>query len=76
MDRQISICGDPEVNAHRMPRRPVWRRVFSWERGLLCMAVLAIAVATNPDDNHFLKFVEEYTQRGLGVLPGQRCANS
>ena len=40
------------------------------------MAVLAIAIATNPDHNHFLKFVQEYTQRGLGFLPGKRCANS
>ena len=48
----------------------MWRRVFRWERGVLCMALLAIAVATNPDEQHFVKFVQEYTQRGLGFLPG------
>lgn len=51
-------------------RRPVWKRVFRWERGVLLMALLAIAIATNPDEQHFVKFVQEYTQRGLGFLPG------
>lgn len=48
----------------------MWRRVFRWERGVLLMALLAIALATNPDEQHFVKFVQEYTQRGLGFLPG------
>ena len=48
----------------------MWRRVFRWERGVLIVALLAIAVATNPDEQHFVKFVQEYTQRGLGFLPG------
>lgn len=51
-------------------RRPMWKRVFRWERGVLLVALLAIAVATNPDEQHFVKFVQEYTQRGLGFLPG------
>ena len=38
------------------------------------MALLAIAVATNPDEQHFVKFVQEYTQRGLGFLPGALLA--
>jgi len=52
----------------------MWRRVFKWERGVLLMALLAIAVATNPDEQHFVKFVQEYTQRGLGFLPGALLA--
>ena len=49
----------------------MWRRVFRWERGVLLAALLAIALATNPDEQHFVKFVQEYTQRGLGFLPGE-----
>lgn len=37
---------------------------------MLLVALLAIAVATTPDEQHFVKFVQEYTQRGLGFLPG------
>ena len=48
----------------------MWKRVFRWDRGVLLMALLAIAMATNPDEQHFVKFVQEYTQRGLGFLPG------
>jgi len=52
----------------------MWKRVFKWERGVLLMALLAIAVATNPVEQHFVKFVQEYTQRGLGFLPGALLA--
>lgn len=34
------------------------------------MALLAIALASTPDEQHFVNFVREYTQRGLGFLPG------
>ncbi|CAL5224585.1 g7292 [Coccomyxa viridis] len=61
---------DPFTDRSRQQRRPMWKRVFRWERGVLLVALLAIAVATTPDEQHFVKFVQEYTQRGLGFLPG------
>lgn len=38
---------------------------------MLTVALVAIALATTPDEKHFLNFVREYTQRGLGFLPGR-----
>ncbi len=37
---------------------------------MLSVALLAIALASTPDEQHFVNFVREYTQRGLGFLPG------
>jgi hypothetical protein len=47
--------------------------VLRWDRAVLAVALAAIAVATNPDQAHFVNFVKEYTQRGLGFLPGDSC---
>ena len=44
--------------------------MLRWDRAVLAVALGAIAVATNPDQTHFVHFVKEYTQRGLGFLPG------
>ena len=47
-----------------------WAGGVRWDRAVLAVGLLAIAAATNPDDAHFVRFVKEYTQRGLGFLPG------
>jgi len=42
----------------------------SWRRAAAVGAAVALAVATRPDGEHFVRFVREYTQRGLGFIPG------
>ena len=44
--------------------------MLRWEKAWLTVAMVAIALATAPDEKHFVNFVREYTQRGLGFLPG------
>ncbi|CAL8464708.1 g4243 [Coccomyxa elongata] len=51
-------------------RRPSWRQILRWDKAVLSVALLAIALASTPDEKHFVNFVREYTQRGLGFLPG------
>lgn len=51
-------------------RRPSWRRILRLDKAVLSVALLAIALASTPDEKHFVNFVREYTQRGLGFLPG------
>lgn len=45
--------------------------MLRWDKAVLTVALVAIALATTPDEKHFLNFVREYTQRGLGFLPGR-----
>jgi len=49
---------------------------FSWRRVAALGAGAALAASTRPDGEHFVRFVREYTQRGLGFIPGaaRACA--
>ena len=43
---------------------------LSWQRAAAVGAGAALLCSTRPDGEHFVRFVHEYTQRGLGFIPG------
>lgn len=47
---------------------------LSWQRAAAVGAGAALLCSTRPDGEHFLRFVREYTQRGLGFIPGAALA--
>ena len=69
-DRAVLAVGLLTVAAYTLGRGMAWAGGVRWDRAVLAVGLLAIAAATNPDDAHFVRFVKEYTQRGLGFLPG------
>ncbi len=68
----MALIRATEFRAHgyHACRRPSWRQILRWDKAVLSVALLAIALASTPDEKHFVNFVREYTQRGLGFLPG------
>ena len=52
------------------------RLAFTWQQAAWVAVVSAVAVATNPDEAHFVEFVQEYAQRGYGYLPGMGLAQN
>ncbi len=60
------------VSTRSMDARPRARPAgaFTWRRAAALCAGAALAASTRPDGEHFVRFVREYTQRGLGFIPG------
>ncbi|KAK9819160.1 hypothetical protein WJX81_004112 [Elliptochloris bilobata] len=66
-------------DAGAAPRQRRRRRgvagALSWRRAAAVGAGAALLCSTRPDGEHFVRFVHEYTQRGLGFIPGFAVAS-